>query len=190
VKPLSEVLLEIHDRLDLAAIPHAFGGAIALAYYLEEPRATRAIDCNVFIPSSQSSHALTQMKDLGTISQEMRDRARIKGQVRFLVERTPVDLFFNDTDFHTSLAMRIRWVPFADKEIQILSGVDLVVFKVMFDRPKDWADIYQIALDRTVDLSEARATIVGLMGSDDRRVMEMDAMVARADKDRDQSDED
>ncbi len=33
----------------LSSIPHAFGGALALAYYAE-PRATIDIDLNVFVP--------------------------------------------------------------------------------------------------------------------------------------------
>ena len=36
----------------LAKIPHAFGGALALAYYAE-PRATIDIDLNLFIPTNR-----------------------------------------------------------------------------------------------------------------------------------------
>ncbi|MDQ1395101.1 MAG: hypothetical protein QOG64_360, partial [Acidimicrobiaceae bacterium] len=41
---LAERLLVVHAGLDGARIPHAFGGAIALAYCTEEPRGTRDID--------------------------------------------------------------------------------------------------------------------------------------------------
>ena len=36
----------------LADVPHAFGGALALAYYAE-PRATIDIDLNVFVPAER-----------------------------------------------------------------------------------------------------------------------------------------
>src|SRR5262249_41808856 len=41
---LAERLIAIHDSLDAAGVPHAFGGAIALAYCTEEPRGTRDLD--------------------------------------------------------------------------------------------------------------------------------------------------
>ena len=38
----------------LSELPHAFGGALALAYYAE-PRSTIDIDVNVFIPAGPLS---------------------------------------------------------------------------------------------------------------------------------------
>ena len=46
-----EKIVAIEGALALADIPHAFGGANALAYY-GTPRATADIDLNVFVPSS------------------------------------------------------------------------------------------------------------------------------------------
>lgn len=48
---LAGKLLAIHHALDRGGIPHAFGGAIALAYLIEEPRATKDINVNVFSPA-------------------------------------------------------------------------------------------------------------------------------------------
>ncbi len=46
---LPEKVLRLHKALKRRKLPHAFGGALALAYCTEEPRATRDIDVNVFV---------------------------------------------------------------------------------------------------------------------------------------------
>ncbi len=48
----------------LAVVPHAFGGALALAYYAE-PRATIDIDLNVFVPAERFADVLTPLAGLG-----------------------------------------------------------------------------------------------------------------------------
>ena len=45
-------------------VPHAFGGALALAYYAE-PRATQDIDVNVFVAESQAADVLSVLAPLG-----------------------------------------------------------------------------------------------------------------------------
>lgn len=44
------MLFRVHDALDSAGLSHAFGGALALAWCVPEPRATADIDLNVFVP--------------------------------------------------------------------------------------------------------------------------------------------
>ena len=50
---LVDRILTIHQLLDKADVGHAFGGALALAYCTGEPRATRDIDINIFLPAEQ-----------------------------------------------------------------------------------------------------------------------------------------
>ena len=50
---LGERLLAVHDALDGAGMPHAIGGAIALGYCVVEPRGTRDLDVNVFVPQER-----------------------------------------------------------------------------------------------------------------------------------------
>lgn len=40
-------VIQLHETLDTAGIGHAFGEALALAYYTADPRATADIDLNV-----------------------------------------------------------------------------------------------------------------------------------------------
>ena len=60
---LAERLLAIHASLSEAAIQHAFGGAIALAYWTQEPRGTRDIDVNVFAPQDECERVLAALPD-------------------------------------------------------------------------------------------------------------------------------
>ncbi len=50
---LVEKVVALSDALTTAGVPHAFGGAIALAYCTEDPRGTRDVDVNAFVPASQ-----------------------------------------------------------------------------------------------------------------------------------------
>ncbi len=49
VRSLPERILALDEAL--AAVPHTFGGTLALAYYAE-PRATIDIDVNLFVPAA------------------------------------------------------------------------------------------------------------------------------------------
>ena len=46
---LTERIVALHAALHGADIPHAFGGALALAFCTAEPRGTQDIDVNVFL---------------------------------------------------------------------------------------------------------------------------------------------
>ena len=46
---LVDKILALHAALDDAEIPHAFGGALALAWCTERARGTIDIDLNVFV---------------------------------------------------------------------------------------------------------------------------------------------
>ena len=61
---LAEKVLLIEAALQTARIPHAFGGAIALAYYAT-PRATIDIDVNVFVESNRADDVLAALRRLG-----------------------------------------------------------------------------------------------------------------------------
>ncbi len=71
---LGQRLLEIHDALSDAGLPHAFGGAIALAYCTQEPRGTRDLDVNVFIDPARAGEVFAALPDAVTVTDaERRD---------------------------------------------------------------------------------------------------------------------
>ena len=150
---LAQRIVQLHDAL--AGIPHAFGGALALAYYAE-PRATIDIDLNLFVGVDRFDEVATRMTRLGVAADDpdVALLARRDGQVRVFWDETPIDLFFAYDRFHHAAARSVREVPFADATIPILSATHLVVCKVVFNRPRDWVDIDAV-LDAEVALDSA-----------------------------------
>jgi hypothetical protein len=126
----------------LREIPHAFGGALALAYYAE-PRATVDIDLNAFVGTEQLPEVAHALASLGVDAADPAVAAAIQrdGQGRVMWDTTPIDLFFAYDPFHIAAAHRVRQAPFADTTIPILGPEHLVVCKAVYDRPKDWVDI-------------------------------------------------
>jgi len=178
VSTLGDRLLAVHDALDRARLPHAFGGAIALAYCTEEPRGTRDIDINVFVDPSRVAAVFAALPD--GIAHDDHDVAMVErdGQVRLFWGDTPVDLFFSVHEFHQQAAGGVRWVPFEGGSIPVLGCEALVVFKAMFNRTKDWADIEAVAAVGAVDGPETRAALEDILGADDPAAKKLAAVLA------------
>ncbi len=173
---LAQRLLAIHEDLSAAGIEHAFGGAIALAYWTEEPRGTRDIDVNLFVSVEEAPTALSALprgiaRDAGTKETISRD-----GQVRLWWDETPVDLFFDYVPVHADAARHRRTVPFAGTRIPVLGPVELAVFKTMFDRTRDWADLEEMAAAGTLDVEAVLGTLVRYLGGEDHRVARVRAL--------------
>lgn len=144
---LDEKVSVLARSLGAAAVPHAFGGAIALTYYAT-PRGTRDVDVNVFLPTSELDRVLRVLLPLGAEPPTPDERRAFErdGQLRLTWDQTPVDLFFSYTELHDACLERRRTVPFGRDRIAILSAEDLAVFKILFDRDKDWRDLGEVLL--------------------------------------------
>jgi hypothetical protein len=166
VSELGDRLLAVHDALDLAGIPHAIGGAIALGYCTLEPRGTRDLDVNVFVGPDRVKDVFAALPDGVAISGLSLEQAERDGQVRLWWEQTPIDLFFSVLPFHDQVASEVRHVPFEDRSIPVLGCTALAVFKAMFDRPQDWVDIESMVEARALDLGEAARWVAEMAGPD------------------------
>ena len=60
---LTERIVALHAALAGAGLPHAFGGALALAFCTAEPRATQDIDVNVFLSPEEVDRLLDALPD-------------------------------------------------------------------------------------------------------------------------------
>jgi hypothetical protein len=176
---LPEKVVSLHKALSATRIPHAIGGAIALAYYAE-PRGTVDVDVNVFVPVDRWPEVRDALEPLGVnVSADevalQRDR-----QVRLWWDRNPVDLFFAYDPFHEEMRRAARRVPFAGETIPILAPEHLAVCKARFDRPKDWLDIEQIVVATDpLDLPEVEAWLEAMVGEDNRRLVRLREILAR-----------
>jgi hypothetical protein len=142
---LPDKIVALDRALAGAKIDHAFGGALALAYYAE-PRATVDVDINVFVAPDEHDGVFAAIGPLGVERPDDEDHLVRDGQSRWRWGRNPVDLFFANDPIHAAMRRDVRKVPFGDQRIPILSPEHLIICKVVFDRPKDWLDIEQILL--------------------------------------------
>jgi hypothetical protein len=169
VSVLAERLLAVHDSLTKAGLAHAFGGAIALGYCTLEPRGTRDLDVNVFVPPNRAGDVLGALPAAVTVKAVDSEQLSREGQVRVWWEDTPIDLFLDVLTFHREVAKSVRHVSFMDRTIPVLGCTALAVFKAMFDRTRDWADIEAMVEVSAIDLDEAARWTRKMDGPDSAR---------------------
>jgi hypothetical protein len=167
---LADKIVALHVALDDARLPHAFGGALALAWCTQRARGTIDIDVNVFIGTDRIDDLVAALParidaEPGAIADLTRD-----GQVRLWWDGTPVDVFLDTTDFHAEVGLRIRRESFNGSDVPFLACRDLAVFKAFFDRTKDWADLEEMAAAGTLDVAAVVGVLVDHLGADDHRV--------------------
>ncbi|MDA8385975.1 MAG: hypothetical protein M0Z88_06915 [Actinomycetota bacterium] len=151
-----ERIVAVHRRLDAAEIPHAFGGAIALAYHTLRPRATSGIDINVALPGAEAERVFRSMPPQVEWTGQLIRVARAREEVRLRWLRSgSIGLFFAKDDYYQLVEERKEIQRFAGTSLPVISATDLTVFKTLFNRPQDWVDIAEMLKAGTVDASEA-----------------------------------
>ncbi len=172
--------LAVYRALSDAGIECAIGGALALNYHIDDPRATRDIDVNVALPRHDAVRALRALP--ADVPWTGGHRASIErdGQVRIPwpvdgAVAMPLDLFFAESAYHAVVARRAIEVPLRDRTIKVLSATDLTIFKALFDRSKDWPDIEAMlgAHDSSVDVDEAIRWVARIVGDQDPRTAKL-----------------
>jgi len=164
---LDAKITEIARALEKARVPYAFGGAIALAYYAA-PRGTEDIDINVFVKESRAGKCLKALRRLG-----IADSSTADNQATLLWEHTSIHLYYSYDPFHESCKARARRVPFADVEVSILSAEDIVIFKTLYDRAKDRAEVREalLCMGEHMDVAYTLGWLERLLGGEDERVI-------------------
>lgn len=176
---LGAKLLALHRALAQAQVPHAFGGAVALAYWTLEPRGTTDLDVNVFLPAAEGERALGALpEDVERPSRAVRTIAA-EGRVRLRWEETPIDLFFDADPLHAGGERDRRTVPFGDGRIPVLGPVTLTALKAIGDRDLDWVDVGAVLVAGTLDVDAVRATLRRVLGGEDPRVQRFDGLAER-----------
>jgi hypothetical protein len=176
---LSEKVLALHQALARARLPHAFAGAIALAYY-GEPRATEEIELEIFAEPDRWPLARVALAPLGVgVAADVAALER-SGQARLRWSRDPLALTFAADHFHQEMRRAARRAPFAGGTIPILAPEQLAACKAIFDRPEDWIEIEQmIVATDPLDLPEVEAWLEELAGEDDQRLRRLRDLIGR-----------
>jgi hypothetical protein len=172
-------ILAVHRALEKAELPHAFGGALALAWCTERARGTIDIDVNIFVDAGQARSVVAALPrgvvcDASQLATLERD-----GQVRLWWDRTPIDVFLDTTPYHREAFGRCRKESFGGADVPFLSCQDIAVFKAFFNRTKDWADLEEMQAGGTLEIDKVSAVLVEYLGIDDERVRKLEAMRRR-----------
>lgn len=175
---LVEKIIELHQTLTKAKLPHAFGGALALAWCTHRARGTIDIDINILLPVNEYEAVLVSLPDGVKVTHSDRLTLKKEGQVRLWWDKTPIDLFLNVTSFHEQLGQRIRWEILGGHRIPFLSCQDLAVFKAFFNRTRDWADLEEMQAAGTLDISFVRTAIIEYLGAEDERLTRLNGLIS------------
>lgn len=162
-----ELIVAVHNRFDVHAISHAFGGALALGY-VAEPRGTVDIDVNVFLPAEELGRVSEALAALGFEPPPAVDAIPIAG-VRYRTpgEPFPIDVFPSLHDRYVEVERRAVRYPFGRRGdiLPFLSAEDLCVFKLSFGRPQDWVDLSNVAgAAPTLDVDYVEEQLLALRG--------------------------
>jgi hypothetical protein len=162
-------VVELHRDLDRAGLPHALGGAFALAYCTSEPRGTKDIDVNIFLGTDRLDEIVAALPAGVEVDAAQRAALERDGQTRLWWDGTPVDVFLSNHPFHDHVQAGIRRVPFAGvDDLPILACADLAVFKAFFGRAKDAVDVAEMVRVGAVDRDHLHRTVSALLGDGER----------------------
>lgn len=182
-------LIAVHDALTEAGLDHAVGGALALATYVYPPRGTVDIDLNLTADPSDPSRVLSALPRQVQIHPTAADELRSDSQVRLWWRSadldTPIDLFLPASPmYHRLVVERAEPAVFLGTEIKVLTATDLMVFKMLFDRRKDWADIESLIRADAGDPAEAAGWVTQIVGPNDPRLVKLHEIRGEVDAER------
>jgi hypothetical protein len=156
----------LEDVFEGLGLARSYGGAIAYNYY-GPPRLTQDIDVLVLIPDLKSPALIQALSDGGcllgdadpkpvslhTALAELRGKAHV---ATFLRQSIRIEIFVPWHPFHGRVLERSPERDLGGRLVRIHSAEDLIVFKKIFDRPKDIMDIKGILLAQKGRLDTAR----------------------------------
>jgi hypothetical protein len=177
---LVEAVAALIDALETAGVDYALGGAVAYSAWAE-PRATRDVDVNVWIPLERLDTAFDVLARAGVLVDRAAARAEAEARGMFVGRRGEyrVDVFIPSVPFYEEARGRRVRTRVAGRDTWVLSAETLAVFKVLFFRPKDLADVGRLLEIQggRFDHAFVRHWLVEMLGRDDERVLAWDRLV-------------
>jgi len=133
--------------LEEKKIPYMVVGGLAVNYF-GEPRFTKDIDLVVAIDPKKEAAFLQALKKGGFVFFEKEIKMLLKASNIFHVHDTTgvnqIDFWIPKTSFELKAFSRRQAKRWRNKKIYFLSPEDLILFKIIADRPKDIADIKSV----------------------------------------------
>lgn len=158
--------------LEDAGIEYAISGAIALAYW-SAPRATLDIDVALNVPASALPFLLDTLTNSGYELRHDALEAVQRGDFVGRMGGIRIDFFLPVLPISLDALSRRVQVPFGDRDIWILSAEDLMAFKLIFGRTKDFADIERLvaAQCEKLEWNYLQQQLVRIFEPDDSRFL-------------------
>ena len=175
--------LLIAHALQAAGFSHALGGALALGAH-GVPRGTLDVDVNVFVPEAEVPRVIDCLQGLGVAIDKPGALARAGRDGMFVGSWSGmrIDVFVPSIPFSAEAANKRVLLTSVDGESAwFLAAESLAVFKLMFFRPKDLADLERLVAIQgsALDRGYVRTWIADMMGDQDERVRAWDDLCRR-----------
>jgi hypothetical protein len=170
---------ELAERLESRGCEYALGGAIALGYW-GTPRGTVDVDVTLFLPPERVSECLWLLGEIGCelAADEAGASLREHGFCRVRLGGMAVDVFLPTASFYEPARVRRRRVDLGNRQVTVWDAESLAVFKMMFFRRKDLADVEQVLRTQGAQFDRlwVREQLAAMYGPHDPRLAEWDAM--------------
>ena len=171
---------QLAEQLELRHQEYALGGAIALGFW-GAPRGTVDVDLTVYLPPDKPSDCVWLLQEIGCefSATEAIESLREDGFCRVTYGRMRVDVFLPIAPFYEAARVRRKRVELARQPAMIWDAESLTVFKMMFFRRKDLADVEQILRSQGSQFDRAwvRDRLVEMYGARDPRLAAWDDLV-------------
>jgi hypothetical protein len=171
VSAVLEAAGRLTDALEQAGFDYALSGAIALAYW-STPRATVDIDLAVDADAARLPELFDTLAAAGcSIDPERAMASAQRGDFGGRIDGIRVDVFLPVLALSAAAIERRVRVPFGRREAWILSAEDLALFKLIFGRTRDFADIERLlaAQRDRLDFEYMERWVSSIFVSDDPR---------------------
>ncbi len=150
---VEEVLIEIVDLCDGLGLEYVIMGGLAVRVH-GIPRPTYDVDVQMTVSPSQLQGFFQAAEDRGY---EVPDAYRAGwrdtvGGMPLVKAKTyvsaphmiDIDIFINDTPFQAVVMERRQRVPFEGRELWFVTAEDLILLKLLADRPRDHGDVADV----------------------------------------------
>ena len=186
--PVTEVAARLAERLEDIGCDYALGGAIALACWAE-PRGTVDADVSFYLPIKKLGKTVAVLQTIDAEFSESKVRESLAQHgfcsVQFMGRR--LDVFLPIAAIYEAARPRRRKMPIGDRQVMVWDAETLCVFKMIFFRRKDLADVESILRTQRgcLDLSWIESQLIEMYGNRDPRVSQWNEL---ADETRTESD--
>ena len=144
-QPVTEIAAHLAERLERVGCDYALGGAVALSCWTE-PRGTVDVDVSLFLPIDDLTQTIEVFHKIGVefTEQSSRESLATHGfcRVEFLERR--LDVFLPIADIYQAAKSRRQQMPIGGRQVYVWDAESLCVFKMIFFRRKDLADVESI----------------------------------------------